>query len=170
MGSGQGTSPAFGMANLTNCEREQIHLAASIQPHGALLLLREPDGVIVQCSEKAGAFLGLPGEVLGNTLQSLGGDLWSKVRPYLGARIDAIPVPLRCHLRDPAEPFTALLHHPRGGGLVVELERAGASSNVSAQIEQAIQTFLGASTLQGLCDEAALIFEDLTDEQLLLYT
>ena len=35
--------PAFGQADLSNCEREQIHLAASIQPHGALLLLREPD-------------------------------------------------------------------------------------------------------------------------------
>ena len=41
MGSAQGTTPAFGTANLTNCEREQIHLAASIQPYGALLLLRE---------------------------------------------------------------------------------------------------------------------------------
>ena len=41
-------SPAFGQADLSNCEREQIHLAASIQPHGALLLVREADGVVVQ--------------------------------------------------------------------------------------------------------------------------
>ena len=33
-------SPAFGQADLTNCERELIHLAGSIQPHGALLVLR----------------------------------------------------------------------------------------------------------------------------------
>lgn len=162
MGSAQGTSPAFGTANLTNCEREQIHLAASIQPYGALLLLREPDGVIVQCSEKAAAFLGLSGELLGTPAKALGGNLWSSVRPYLGASIDAIPVALRCHLGDPARAFTALLHHPRGGGLVVELEPAGPLVNMAPRIEQAIQLFLGCASLQVLCDEAARLFEDLT--------
>ena len=28
-----GDSPAFGQADLTNCERELIHLAGSVQPH-----------------------------------------------------------------------------------------------------------------------------------------
>ena len=162
MGSGQGTSPAFGTANLTNCEREQIHLAASIQPYGALLLLREPDGVIVQCSEKARDFLGLRQDLLGTPLKALGGDLWALLRPHLGASIEAIPLALRCHIGDPAQPFTALVHHPRGGGLMVELERAGQPSHGSAEIEQAIQHFLSASSLQSLCDEAARIFEDLT--------
>ena len=162
MGSGQGTSPAFGTANLTNCEREQIHLAASIQPYGALLLLREPDGVIVQCSEKARDFLGLGQDLLGTPLKALGGDLWALLRPHLGASIEAIPLALRCHIGDPAQPFTALVHHPRGGGLMVELERAGQPSHGSAEIEQAIQHFLSASSLQSLCDEAARIFEDLT--------
>ena len=35
--------PAFGQADLSNCEREQIHLAGSVQPNGALLVVREPD-------------------------------------------------------------------------------------------------------------------------------
>ena len=162
MGSAQGASPAFGSANLSNCEREQIHLAASIQPYGALLLLREPDGVIVQASAGASAFLGLSSDLVGTPLKALGGTLWSQARDYLGANIDAIPLALRCHLGDPAQPYTALLHHPRGGGLVVELERAAPAQDMSAQIEQAIQLFLDATTLQGLCDEAARLFEDLT--------
>jgi len=162
LGSGQAISPAFGAATLSNCEREQIHLAASIQPHGALLLIREPDGVIVQHSEKAAAFLGLTGELLDAPLKALGGTLWSCVRPYMGGGLDAIPVAVRCHLGDPDQSFTALLHHPRGGGLAIELERAGEPQNASAQIEQAIQLCLGASSLQGLCDEAARIFEELT--------
>jgi chemotaxis family two-component system sensor kinase Cph1 len=33
--------PAFGQADLSNCEREPIHLAGSIQPNGALLVARE---------------------------------------------------------------------------------------------------------------------------------
>ncbi len=51
--------PAFGAADLSNCEREQIHLAGSIQPHGALLVVRESDQVIVQASENAAANLKL---------------------------------------------------------------------------------------------------------------
>ena len=42
--------PAFGQADLSNCERELIHLAGSVQPHGALLVLREPDLQLVQVS------------------------------------------------------------------------------------------------------------------------
>ena len=46
-------SPPFGQADLTNCERELIHLAGSVQPHGVLLVLREPDFVIVQATAKS---------------------------------------------------------------------------------------------------------------------
>ena len=45
--------PAFGQADLSNCEREQIHLAGSIQPHGALLFVREPEHVVIQASTNA---------------------------------------------------------------------------------------------------------------------
>lgn len=48
------TSPAFGQADMTNCERELIHLAGSIQPHGLLLVLREPQMRVVQASLSAG--------------------------------------------------------------------------------------------------------------------
>ena len=47
------TGPAFGQADLTNCEREQIHLAGSVQPYGILLALREPALRIVQISANA---------------------------------------------------------------------------------------------------------------------
>ena len=50
--------PAFGHADLSNCEREQIHLAGSIQPHGALLLVRESDRTILQTSANFREFLG----------------------------------------------------------------------------------------------------------------
>ena len=61
----------FGGADLSNCEREQIHLAASIQPHGALLVLREPDLVCVQASTNAAAFLGHSAPVLGRRLAEI---------------------------------------------------------------------------------------------------
>lgn len=57
-------SPAFGQADLTNCERELIHLAGSVQPHGLLLALREPGLRIVQASANVQALLGVPAESL----------------------------------------------------------------------------------------------------------
>ena len=47
------SSPAFGEADLSNCEREQIHIAGSIQPHGARLVASEPDLIIRQASANA---------------------------------------------------------------------------------------------------------------------
>ena len=49
--SGQGPAspsaePDFDAPDLADCEREQIHLAGSIQPHGCLLVVREPDQVL----------------------------------------------------------------------------------------------------------------------------
>ena len=80
------TSPAFGQADLSNCERELIHLAGSIQPHGVLLVLRERDGAVVQASANCEALLGLPAErLLNQSLASLGGDLEARVRQLAAA-------------------------------------------------------------------------------------
>ena len=52
-------APAFGQADLTNCERELIHLAGSVQPHGALLLLRDGDFIVLQASANCLQVLGM---------------------------------------------------------------------------------------------------------------
>ena len=59
-------------------------------------------------------------------------------------------------------PFNGLLHHPPEGGLVVELERAGPIVDFSRPVERSLQTVLAASSLQGLCDESAQLFRDIT--------
>ncbi|MCL1468856.1 ATP-binding protein [Argonema galeatum] len=51
-------------ADLTNCEREPIHLPGSIQPHGVLLVLREPHLTILQVSNNTLEFFGIPVEKL----------------------------------------------------------------------------------------------------------
>ena len=43
-------SPRFGHADLTNCERELIHLAGSVQPHGVLLVLSVQSLVVEQAT------------------------------------------------------------------------------------------------------------------------
>ena len=52
--------------NLTNCDREQIHLSGHIQPHGILIAIKEPDLEIVQVSENVICFFDFPASYLLN--------------------------------------------------------------------------------------------------------
>jgi len=59
--------------NLTNCDREPIHIPNCIQPQGLLLVLDEPDLQIVQASENAPEILGiLTSELLNRPLAEWG--------------------------------------------------------------------------------------------------
>ncbi len=118
--------------------------------------------MIVQASANAAAFLGMTREPHGLKLRDLGSDLWNRVRPHLVGRLDAIPVAVRCRYGNSDGAITALLHHAKGGGLVVELERAGPAIDFTPHIENALQTALSASSLQSLCDDSARLFKSLT--------
>ena len=154
--------PAFGTADLSNCEREQIHLAGSIQPHGALLVAHGADNVIVQTSANASRFLGKPKDLLGTSLRDLSGNFWDRARPHASDRLDAIPAAVRCHLGDLSKPFNGLLHRLLGGGLVVEFEEAGPPIDFFQAVQGPLQTILSASSLQGLCDETVEMFREIT--------
>jgi chemotaxis family two-component system sensor kinase Cph1 len=153
--------PAFGKADLSNCEREEIHLAGSIQPHGALLVVSEPDYRVIQASANAAAFLNLP-DVIGRSLADLDGDLLLRILPHLDPTAQGMPIAVRCKIGNPAADFDGLLHHPPEGGLIIELERAGPSVDLSRPIASALDKIRTASSLRGLCDEAAVLFRDRT--------
>ncbi|WGV26020.1 sensor histidine kinase [Halotia branconii] len=58
--------------DLTNCDREPIHIPGSIQPHGILLALKEADLTILQVSNNIFNFFGLhPEELLNQPLHKL---------------------------------------------------------------------------------------------------
>jgi len=150
--------PAFGEANLLNCEREQIHLAGSIQPHGALLLVRDRDDIVVQASSNAAAFLDLDGGLIGESLNDIPGDLAERLRPHFSDPLQKIVRGIRCHVGRRRAAFDCLIHRPAGGGLIIELERAGPPVELSNHLEKALQAIMAATTLRGLCDETARIF------------
>ncbi len=163
MPSKRAAPPAFGQADLTNCEREQIHLAGSIQPHGALLVLREPGHVIVQASVNAAAFLGLQHDLIGRPIDTIEGDLARCISPHLDVPLlSTLPLAVRCHVGPTRTAFDVVLHRPPHGGLVVELEHAGPGVDRSGQVEDALRRTLQASSLRALSDETARIFRDLT--------
>ncbi len=156
------SSPAFGEADLLNCEREQIHLAGSIQPNGALLLVREHDNIVVQISENATSFLGLDEPLIGRSLESIPGDLAEQLRPHMADSLQEIIRGIRCHVGRYRHSFDCLIHRPLGGGVIIELERAGPAVELSHHLEKALHAIMGAASLRGLCDETARIFKALT--------
>lgn len=124
--------PAFGQADLTNCERELIHLAGSVQPHGVLLALREPLLRVVQVSANVEQLLGRhPEALLGRAVEELGGDLEARIRrACLRHPVLSEPAPLRCQVRvgDDSHGFEGSLHRVGADLLLLEIEPVGADS------------------------------------------
>jgi PAS domain S-box-containing protein len=154
-------APAFGDATLSNCEREQIHLAGCIQPHGALISVHEIDQTILQASANARAFLGLDTPLPGLRLRALGPDLYRRARE-MPAEPDFIPYVARCRLADPRRMVNALMHRTAGGELVIEFENAASLADPLADVERALETIIAAGSLSSLCDATAHVFKEIT--------
>ncbi len=169
-------SPAFGQADLSNCERELIHLAGSVQPHGALLVQRESDGLVVMASANCDIWLGLPVQrLLMRPLALLGGDLDACVR-LAAARPDlAEPLPLQAHTQvgGSAREWCVMLHRVASQGvLVLELEAAHGGGPAAvpvaeppalmARLSDAVQRFGQAASIAALCDNISRSVRDLT--------
>lgn len=155
-------SPEFGKATLENCEREQIHLAGSIQSHGALMILREPELVISQASANLGQFLRFDdGPCLGLGLDVVAPQIEAALRELEGEALDTIPMALRCE-HDGAGALDLIVHRPASGGLLVEIEHAGAGLALSGPVESGLRSIVAAATLSALCDETAWVFREIT--------
>jgi two-component system, chemotaxis family, sensor kinase Cph1 len=157
----QPAAPAFGDANLSNCEREQIHLAGCIQPHGALISVRESDQTILQASANASAFLGVDQPLPGLQLRALGPDIWRRAQE-MPSDPEIIPYVARCRLADTRRMVNALLHRALNGELVIEFEEAAPLADVSADVERALQTIVSAGSLKALCDATAQVFKEIS--------
>lgn len=165
-------SPAFGQADLTNCERELIHLAGSVQPHGLLLALAD-DLTVLQASANTGPLLGHEASaLLERPLAVLGGDVDAQVRALAGAPL-ADPVPLAVSTGD-GRRLDGALHRAPQGPLVLELEPVqppapGAPEPLNVEpgallerLAAGVQRFTNAATLGTLADSVVQVLRDLT--------
>ncbi|MDF1504790.1 ATP-binding protein [Roseisolibacter sp. H3M3-2] len=107
--------------DLTNCDREPIHIPGAVQPHGALLSLRDPDLLVLQASANVGGLLGIPVERL----------LGTRLADHVGAeQAEALLAPLRRGESRAYHPIELTLGdarldgvvHRSGRAIVVELE------------------------------------------------
>lgn len=160
--------PPFGQADLTNCDRELIHLAGSIQPHGVLWVLQEPQLRIIQASETSGTLLKLPmARVLDSSLAAMGGDIDRRVRELAAGSADLREgVPLRCslNLQGRTVPCEGLLHRGSDGCLILEIEPITAdggpaietiglpAARLQAALRDAVQRLSEATSLAMLAD------------------
>lgn len=168
-------SPAFGQADLSNCERELIHLAGSIQPHGVLLVVREVDLVVLQASANVGHWLGIATErLLDHTLAVLGGDLARRVQEVAPTLVeDSLPLLATVAVGARVWAVEAVLHRQPEQGLIVELELlesdsqavetvAIGSEDLLEALRVAVESFANAPNLGALTNAIARWFRDLT--------
>ncbi len=146
--------------DLTNCDREPIHIPGSIQPHGALLVADPVSEAVLQAAGD------LPG-LLGTRRPPLGLPVGKLLGLGLGAMArsaDVVPGPAPLHLgtaRPPAAPGVEVevLVHLRDGLAVLELEPGApdrpSAARVLAGIGAAVAALEAAPDLPGLCEAAA---------------
>ena len=117
------TGTAF---DITECAREPIHLLGSVQSHGALLALAEPDLTITGASANTAALLGVaPDVLLGLPVADILGA--EQARQLQEALSDddsvAVIVPVQLEQRQTGYQLEASVH--RSDGLVIcEFERS----------------------------------------------
>jgi light-regulated signal transduction histidine kinase (bacteriophytochrome) len=148
-------------ADLTDCDREPIHVPGSIQPHGLLLISDRASGRVIG---GAGAieerltplWLGRP---LGHLLAQSVNAAVMQAEATPGTVIPLAPVPGR------REAFDASLH-VSGDYLLIELEpqpdRPMSAGAILSRLDAIATGFARAPDLQALCDRAAIAFRELT--------
>jgi two-component system, chemotaxis family, sensor kinase Cph1 len=111
--------------DFSSCYGEAIHIPGSIQPHGVLLVLQEPELKILQVSNNTERFLGIPAPSLINKkLKILFSNYQIKILKYcLLQRNPEICNPLKFSIktRDNTLVFDGIIHR-NDGGLILELE------------------------------------------------
>lgn len=150
--------------DLTNCDREPIHLLGGVQPFGVLIAVSK-SWIVERVSANCADILGIePGDALGRPLDSLINgqalhDLRNRVALLTGS--DNVERAYRCELRGDGRLFDLALHIS-GDLIVIEAEPAqdvggDAMSSVRSMItrvdrSKSMETFLqeGARLIRGL--------------------
>jgi len=153
---------AIASVDVTNCDREPIHIPGAILPHGAMLVLDAGTLEVLQAAGDTSRLLGVPlGELLGQSAAVL-------FRPdqieNLHSLVAALDLVKPRHLLDPQlrviadQPLDASLHRS-AGSLVLEFEAADPSDRFAADplagVQEMVRGFEVSPSLQALCQLAA---------------
>lgn len=153
--------PAFGEASLSNCEREQIHLPGSIQPHGALLVLDEQNLDILQASINVAEFLGLDADKPLRNASDVGHGLIDCLAPILADKTFATSA-IRLPGKISGAEIDGLVHRGKSLTVIVELLRTHPEPDLSDRILHGMQSITNGKTREQVFTSAAEEFYQLT--------
>jgi light-regulated signal transduction histidine kinase (bacteriophytochrome)/CheY-like chemotaxis protein len=148
--------------DLTNCDREPIHIPGSIQPHGAMLVAEGEDGVIRFASENAAAILGAdPKYIIGCPLEEVIGQkpahsVRNAVAKSISPNAPGLVFALRVDGR-PDTPFDVAAH-AYNDRTFLEFQPTGddADSYGPLEITRAlVRRLADETTIQGIAEQAA---------------
>lgn len=152
-----GTLPPGQKIDLTNCDREPIHIPGHIQSHGVLLALDPSKLTILQASENARQFLGVPVEtLLGQSMDALLGSeqLQFLQQTLRTERLEDNPLYLFTALVLSSGPFHVIVHR-HDGLLLAELEPVRPSSvrqpDFYELMKRSVARFQSAQTVREFC-------------------
>ncbi len=153
------------MLDLTNCDREPIHIPNAIQPHGVLLVVEPEDFCILQVSDNTEAWLGQPAETLlrsalANWIDSAAIE---QIQRCLSADFEVVN-PLRLVVSD--RPFDAIVHGV-DGLIVLELEPTAAEPAINffdfyRFVKSPLDRFQQADNLDYLCQAIVQTVKEIT--------
>ena len=148
--------------DVTNCDREPIHIPGAILPHGAMLVLDADTLEVLQAAGDTSRLLGVPlVELLGQSADTLFRPDQIENLRGLAAALDLVKPR---HLLDPqmrvitSQPLDASLHRS-AGLLVLEFEAADPSDRFAADplagVQEMVRGFDESTSLKALCQLAA---------------
>ncbi|MGF1535510.1 MAG: ATP-binding protein, partial [Elainellaceae cyanobacterium] len=151
--------------NLTNCDREPIHIPGLIQPHGALLVLQEPDLKIVQVSDNVSALIGRsPQSLLDQPLSNLlAAEQVDQIRRCLAEDFEsANPLQLLIQGQSSLLRFDGIVNQSAESLILLELEPQSGSSGdffeFYQHVHRTVTRIQKASTLREMCQ---VVVEDI---------
>ncbi|MEM9806160.1 MAG: GAF domain-containing protein, partial [Cyanobacteria bacterium P01_D01_bin.56] len=155
------TEPDITAADLTNCDREPIHIPNAIQPHGVLLVLSPDNWTIVQASQNTDVYLGHPVEtLLGQSLAVLLSEAQvQQIQACVERDFESInPLTFELVVNNVVETFLAVVH-TSNGLVIVELEPGEVTASASffdfySQVKRPIDRLQRTQTLDELCQVA----------------
>ncbi len=145
--------------DLTNCDREPIHISGHIQPHGVLIAVREPQLQILQISENTQELLGVEAEsAIGQNLSFFLEEVQlEKLKACLvNENLKTVnPIKLSLEQAGKTLQFDCILHRWEGV-LILELELAKTLENISIfsfyhSVRATVTKIQSAQNLNDLC-------------------
>ena len=156
------TSESFEQVDLTNCDREPIHIPGRVQPHGLLLALSQTDLTIIQISSNITQQTGLAADaLLGQPLAALVAPEYVAYLRNMVAREQIEQNPLyvwTVRLQGNPQRFDGLIHSYQGV-LILELEPTRDPGIEGASFYHLVKSAIGrlqrAASFTAFCDATA---------------